>query len=108
MTLFVVHICIILFLLQKYCVDKYILSRISSGMLRCVVHVSGECITSIIRETTIGELGTTLAVLPTEASCGGFFLLARATRRTIPDDGILHSHRRENLTTYIALTGRAL
>jgi hypothetical protein len=24
-------------------------------------------------------------------------VLARATRRTIPEDGILHSHRRENL-----------
>jgi hypothetical protein len=26
----------------------------------------------------------------------------------IPEDGILHSHRRENLKSYIALTGRAL
>jgi hypothetical protein len=26
----------------------------------------------------------------------------------IPDDGILHSHRRKNLKTYIALTGWAL
>jgi hypothetical protein len=30
---------------------------------------------------------------------------ARATRRKIPEDGILHSHRRENLKSYIALTG---
>jgi hypothetical protein len=31
--------------------------------------------------------------------------LTRATRRNIPEDGILHSHRRENLKSYIALTG---
>jgi hypothetical protein len=28
-----------------------------------------------------------------------------ATRRHIPEDAILHSHRRENLKFYIALTG---
>jgi hypothetical protein len=27
-------------------------------------------------------------------------LLARATRRNIPEDGILHSHRHENLNSY--------
>jgi hypothetical protein len=35
-------------------------------------------------------------------------VLTRGTRRNIPDDGILHSHRRENLKSYIALTGWAL
>jgi hypothetical protein len=28
-------------------------------------------------------------------------VLARATRRKIPEDTILHSHRRENLKSYI-------
>jgi hypothetical protein len=28
-------------------------------------------------------------------------VLTRATRRNIPEDGILHSHRRENLKSYI-------
>jgi hypothetical protein len=32
-------------------------------------------------------------------------VLTRATGRNIPEDGILHSHRRENLKSYIALTG---
>jgi hypothetical protein len=29
--------------------------------------------------------------------------LTRATRRNIPEDGILHSHRRENLKSYIVM-----
>jgi hypothetical protein len=32
-------------------------------------------------------------------------VLTRATRRHIPEDGILHTHRRENLKSYIVLTG---
>jgi hypothetical protein len=35
-------------------------------------------------------------------------VLTRATRRHIQDYGILHSHRRENLKSYIALTGWTL
>jgi hypothetical protein len=35
-------------------------------------------------------------------------VLTRATRRNIPEDGILHSHRRENLKSYIVLTGWTL
>jgi hypothetical protein len=35
-------------------------------------------------------------------------VLTRATRRNISQDGILHSHRRENLKSYVALTDWAL
>jgi hypothetical protein len=35
-------------------------------------------------------------------------VLTRATRRSIPEDAILHSHRRENLKSYITLTGWTL
>jgi hypothetical protein len=35
-------------------------------------------------------------------------VLTRATRRHIPDDGILHSYHRGNLKSYIARTGWAL
>jgi hypothetical protein len=76
--------------------------------------VSEERISSIIRVTRIGELGTTLAVtsnrhklrrntytlmmkaiLSSQTS-----VLTRVTRRNIPEDGIRHSHLREtsNLT----------
>jgi hypothetical protein len=35
-------------------------------------------------------------------------VFTRATRRNIPEDGILHSHHRENLKSYLALTGWTL
>jgi hypothetical protein len=35
-------------------------------------------------------------------------VLARVTRRNIPEDDILHSHRRENIKSYISLTGWTL
>jgi hypothetical protein len=35
-------------------------------------------------------------------------VLTKATRRNIPEDAILHSHRSENLKSYIALTGWTL
>jgi hypothetical protein len=59
----------------------------SSGTIRHLAliktDVSDESIASIIRVTRIGELGT---------------LLIRTTRRNIPEDSILHTNRRENLT----------
>jgi hypothetical protein len=35
-------------------------------------------------------------------------VLTRTTRRNIPEDGVRHSHRRENLNSYMALTGWTL
>jgi hypothetical protein len=59
--------------------------------------VSEELSVSTIRVTRIDELGTS------ETS-----VLKRAARRNIPEDDSLYSHRRENLKSYIALTGCAL
>jgi hypothetical protein len=80
--------------------------------------VSEELIDSIIGVTKIGELGTTSAVssnqllvtdniasislivvsLMMEATRSSeTSVLKRVTRRNISEDGILHSHRRENL-----------
>jgi hypothetical protein len=96
--------------------------------------VSEERSSSIIRATRIGELGTlavtsnrrtlrrslrrllvTANVVPSppilvalmmEAlSSSETSVLKRATRRNIPQDDILHSHCREDLNSYIALTG---
>jgi hypothetical protein len=43
-----------------------------------------------------------------ELSSSETSVLTRATRRNISEDAVLHSHRRENLKSYIALTGWVL
>jgi hypothetical protein len=104
-----------------------------SGMLRRVAFartdVSEEFNASIIRVTRIGELGMLavtssvcrllvtanvpsspiLVILMMEARRSSeTSVLTRATRHNIPEGDILHSHRRENLKSYIALTGWTL
>jgi hypothetical protein len=104
---------------------------VSSWMLRRVAlvrtDVSEELSSSFIRVTRICELGTTLAVtnnrctlrrllvtasvvpsalilvtmMKEALSSSETSVLTRATRRNIPEDTILHSHRRENLLSYM-------
>jgi hypothetical protein len=58
--------------------------------------VSEELSASFIRVTRIGELGTMLAATSNQRTS----VLTRGTRRNIPEDTILHSHRHENLKSY--------
>jgi hypothetical protein len=61
--------------------------------------------------TKIGELGTTQAANSNRRtlrrnigiSSSETSVLTRATRRNNPEDTILHSHRRENLKSYISV-----
>jgi hypothetical protein len=103
---------------------------VSPGMLRRVAlvrtDISVELGALFIRVTIVSELGTTLAlsrlrrllitdnVLPNSPILVTLMLalsssetsaLTRTTRRTIPENDILHSHHRENLKSHIALTG---
>jgi hypothetical protein len=100
----------------------------SSAMLRSLglvrTDVSEERISSIMRMTRICKLGTTLTVASNRRTLrrntanvvpGSPFLITlmmemissyetslftRATRRNIPEKGVLHSHNRENRKSY--------
>jgi hypothetical protein len=71
---------------------------VSSGLLRLVAlvrtDVSEEPSASFIRVTKIGELRTTQAATTNRRTL---------RRNTNLEDTILHSHRRENLKSYIGM-----
>jgi hypothetical protein len=89
----------------------------SSGILRGMApertDVWQERIVSIIRAKRLIELETTLVVTSSSVVLFSLIMeaiissetsiLARATQHYIPEGGILHSHRRENLIFYMIL-----
>jgi hypothetical protein len=86
----------------------------SSGMLRRVAlvrtDVSEEHSASLIRVKRICELGTTLSLTTNRRTlqrntnwlCSSeTSVITRSTQRNIPEDAILHRHRRKNLKSYM-------
>jgi hypothetical protein len=67
--------------------------------------VSEDLSASIIRVARIVELGTLAVTSNRRTLLRNTPILTRATRRNMPEDGIFHSHHRENLKSYIALPG---
>jgi hypothetical protein len=80
----------------------------SSGMFRCVAFVRTDDSEERIAHASVASYffvpsSSILVTLMMEAICSSeSSVLTRAKRRNISEDGILHSHRRENLKSYIA------
>jgi hypothetical protein len=59
----------------------------------------------LVTANVVPSLPNIVAMMMGAVSSSETSVLTGVTRRNISEDGILHSNRRENLKSYIALTG---
>jgi hypothetical protein len=62
----------------------------------------------LVRANVVPSSAILVTLMMETLSSSETSVLTRATRRNIPEGAILHSHRRESLKSYIALTGWTL
>jgi hypothetical protein len=62
----------------------------------------------LVTANVLPSLPTLVTLMIAALSSSETSVLTRAIRRSIPEDDILHSHRRENLKSCVTLTGWAL
>jgi hypothetical protein len=72
---------------------------VSSGMLRCVALVRTDVL--LVTAIVVPSSPILVTLMKEALSSSRTSVLTRATQRNIPEDTILHSHRRDNLKTYI-------
>jgi hypothetical protein len=78
--------------------DKFIPPSVSNVFLHSVRRL-------LVMANVVPSSPILVALIMETPSSAETAVLTRAARSSIPEDAILHSHRSENLKSYMALTG---